>query len=377
LDTDYRFKISAKEAIHSKECSITPEAIRQGRMSSRSVSVDIWGPEIPTALLAAGEAAVDTPFASLAHARAFRPEIVPGLRHAVLRNGQQLVAVLSFYIHRRSLVVVNRLIRLPDAILAACTAQLLERHPSMQSVEFSDLYPDEPARFNQEAVRQLSWPTIDCAVAELPGSYDAYLQNFSSSTRKNFRYCARRLERESPNVSFRILGAQEINAATVAAVVRLNHLRMASKGKTSGMDESYVSRLTTLSRSHGVACIAADGSEVVAGTLCTRVGHGWTLHVIAHDPRFNHLRLGLLCLLKTMEQAIGAGGTRFNFLWGSSDYKLLFGGKVSALQARRYYRTVGNQLLAFGDIRDCAIQTVRRRLSKWRHRDDKRSAGQG
>jgi hypothetical protein len=160
----------------------------------------------------------------------------------------------------------------------------------------------------------------------------------------------------------------------VAAVVRLNHLRMSSKGRISGMDEPYISSLTTLSRSHGVACIATEGSTIVAGTLCTQVGNGWTLHVIAHDPRFNHVRLGLLCLLKTVEEAIGSGAVRFNFLWGASDYKVLFGGKVVALRARRYYRHAGSKLLAFDDLRDYAIQVIRRRLSLWR-RARRRTAG--
>jgi hypothetical protein len=339
----------------------------------RPLSVQVCGSEIAPELLLAAEAAVDTPFACLAHVRAFRPELIPRLRHAVVRRGRQLLAVFSFYARRRTLVVVNRLIRLSDDILAACAARLLEQNPSMHSVQFDDLYNGEVGSCDTR-VRSLAWPTVDCAAVELPRTYPEYLQSFGSTTRKNLRYCARRLERESPHVTFRILRHEELAEPLLRDVVQLNHLRMASKGKASGMDDVYVSRLAALSRSHGVACVATDGLTVVAGTLCTRVGNGWTLHVIAHDPKFNHLRLGLLCLLRTVEEAIGSGAARFNFLWGASDYKLLFGCEVSVLQARRYYRSVRSQLLAFGDLRDCALQSVRRRLSQWRRREGKRGA---
>jgi hypothetical protein len=90
--------------------------------------------------------------------------------------------------------------------------------------------------------------------------------------------------------------------------------------------------------------------------------------VIAHDPKFNHVRLGLLCLLRTVEQAIASGAARFNLLWGVGDYKLLFGGTVVALRARRYYRSVAAQVRALADMRDCAAQCARRGLSRLRRR---------
>jgi hypothetical protein len=359
------YGISAREVVESEECAATSDRDTQVYASSRALAVEICGPEIAPALLLTAESAVATPFECLAYVRAFRPEIIPRLCHAVVRRDRQLVAIFSFYPRGKTLVVVNGLIRLPDDVLAECAASMLRHNPSMRSVEFGDLY-NGAGTAPHGRVRSSTWETIDCAEAELPRSYAEYLQIFGSATRKNLRYCARRLQRESPSVTFHIVHGDELSDDTVAAVVQLNHLRMASKGKASGMDEVYAARLAALSRSHGVGCIARDGSRIVAGTLCTRVGTGWTLHVIAHDPRFNHVRLGLLCLLKTVEEAIGSGAPRFNFLWGASDYKVLFGGKISTLRARRYYRDRSSQLLAFADMRDCVIHSLRRRLSTWR-----------
>jgi hypothetical protein len=333
--------------------------------SARSLTIEICGPDIPATLLSAAEALVDTPYACLAYVRAFQPEIMPRLQHAVLRNNGTLLGILSFYPRQRSLIVVNRLLRLSDEVLDVCVAALFERYPTMRSVAFSELYNEEG---RARTPRSFTWRTIDCIAVELPRSFPEYLTHFGPATRKNLRYCARRLEREAPGVSFRISRREAIGAHVVASIVQLNHRRMAFKGGSSGIDAVYTSRLAALSESHGVTCLAIDGTSVVAGALCAEVGTGWTLHVIAHDPRFNHVRLGLLCLLRAVEEAIACGVPRFNFLWGASDYKLLFGGQARALRARRYYRNVGSQLLALGDLRDCAFQSLRRGLSAWRHR---------
>jgi len=370
LNANFVGEISAREAVtdvKDKECAALSNRDRRASewAWSRALSVEIRGPEIAPGLLLTAELTVYTPFECLAYERAFRPEVIPRLSHAVVRSGRRLLGIFSYYPRGKTLVVVNRLIRLPDAFLAACAAEMLRHHPSMRSVQFGDLYNGTETALDGR-IRSYTWATIDCAEAELPRSYAEFLQNFGSSTRKNLRYCGRRLERESPSLAFRIVQGAGFTDDMVAAVVQLNHLRMASKGKASGMDEVYAARLGALCRSHGVGCIAMEGSRIVAGTLCTRVGSGWTLHVIAHDPKFNHVRLGLLCLLKTVEEAIGSGATRFNFLWGASDYKVLFGGKISTLRARRYYRNMNSQLLAFADHRDRAIQTLKRRLSAWR-----------
>jgi hypothetical protein len=376
LNANYLEDISAREAVEDlddKECTAPSNRDTQESASSRALHVEICGPEIAPGLLLTAELIVTTPFECLAYERAFRPEIIPRLNHAVVRSGRQLLGIFSYYPRGKTLVVVNRLIRLPDDVLAVCAAKMLSHHPSMRSVEFGELYNGTGTAPDGQ-VRSYTWATIDCAEAELPRSYAEYLQIFGSSTRKNLRYCARRLERESPSVAFRIVQGAEFTDDTVAAVVQLNRLRMASKGKASGMNEVYAARLAALSRSHGVGCIATEGTRIVAGTLCTRVGSGWTLHVIAHDPKFNHVRLGLLCLLKSVEEAIGSGATRFNFLWGASDYKILFGGKIRTLRARRYYRNMNSQLLAFADIRDRAVQTLARHLVLWR-RAYRRAAG--
>ncbi len=69
------------------------------------------------------------------------------------------------------------------------------------------------------------------------------------------------------------------------------------------------------------------------------------MHVIAHDPTYDDLRLGLLCCALTIEDAIAKGCQQFHFLWGRYDYKTRLGGE----------REVLSQVLVFRDAW-CLVQ---------------------
>jgi hypothetical protein len=328
------------------------------------LALEIRGPDLEPDLLREAERHAFTPYECLAYTQAFRPEILPSLHHVLIRSEAVPTAILSYYEQGRQLVVVNRLLRLEDDVLRACTQLMLSAHPRARAVQFDGLYSAMDR--HGQGTRTFSWATIDCAEVELPRSFEDYMQQFGSATRKNLRYCARRLEREFPTARFEMVAGPAMSHDVVAAVIELNHLRMAAKGKASGMDRAFASHLTALGQAVGVGCVVVEESKVVAGTLCSRIGAGWTLHVIAHDPRFNHLRLGLLCLLRSVQEAIGSGATRFNFLWGASDYKTLFGARIRPLHARRYYRNSFSQLLSAGDFKEALRHGLVRALRRMR-----------
>ncbi len=127
------------------------------------------------------------------------------------------------------------------------------------------------------------------------------MSQFGAKTRKNLRYCAKRFQRENPHAEFVIVTRDAIDEATVNGVVGLNHLRMESKGHASGIDTKFATALLALCHSSRRRLHSTRGGcRILGGTLCTRVEAGLSLQVIAHDPGFNHVRLGLLCLLKSM-----------------------------------------------------------------------------
>lgn len=87
-----------------------------------------------------------------------------------------------------------------------------------------------------------------------------------------------------------------------------------------------------------LSLIEIDG-EIRAGLLCTLSGNEITMHVIAHDPAFDELRLGFLCCALTVQDAIAQGLQRFHFLWGHYDYKTRLGGRRVALSKVLLLRT--------------------------------------
>ena len=106
---------------------------------------------------------------------------------------------------------------------------------------------------------------------------------------------------------------------------------MQAKGRRFGMDEEDERRLCALMRERGQLSVIEIDGEIRAGLLCTLAGDDITMHVIAHDPAFDDLRLGFLCCVMTIQAAISQGLQRFHFLWGHYDYKTRLGGQRTVL----------------------------------------------
>jgi hypothetical protein len=334
--------------------------------SAAGVSIQVYGPEIPAAILAAAERTADNPYSCTAAYRAFEPENAAVLRHLVVTSGDRMLGVLSYHERGSTLFIVNRLFGFSGEILDRCVGILFATHQAARRIAVEGMYEGE-VRPRRHGIARRSWCAMENLLLELPPSFEQYMSHFGPKTRKNLRYCAKRFQRENPGAEFALLTRDAIDATTVNSVVDLNHLRMESKGRASGVDAKFATALLALARSHGVACIARDrDGKILGGTLCTRVGNGLSLHVIAHDPAFNHVRLGLLCLLKSIETGIASRAVVFHFLWGDSQYKALFGARAAPLLSCRYYRSWIQQLLALRDWRDQFAQTSRRYAKRLR-----------
>lgn len=331
------------------------------------LSIEMYGPEIPGNILAAAERSANNPYSCLAICRAFEPEIAAILRHLVVYSGARLLGILSYYERQSTLVIVNRLIDFNDQVLESCARTLFASHETARRIVVEGVYASETRRARHPIVPRRIWHAIENLILDLPRTFEQYMSQFGSKTRKNLRYCTKRFERENSGAEFSVLTRDAIDKATVDALVELNHLRMESKGRVSGIDTRFATALLALCHSHGVACVARDKEgRILGGTLCTHVGNGVSLQIIAHDPRFNHVRLGLLCLLKSIETGIAAGVTVFHFLWGDSDYKALFGARAAPLMSCRYYRSWAYRMLALDDVRDQVTQTTKRYVRRLR-----------
>lgn len=157
------------------------------------------------------------------------------------------------------------------------------------------------------------------------------MSSLSAQSREKLRYHLRRTQRKQPGFRFRCVAAPHIDDIALRRVIDFNRARMQQKGRRFGMDAEEEALLCRMMHERGrLAMVEIDG-ELRAGLLCTRAGDDLYMHVIAHDPAFDDLRLGLLCCALAIQDAIAQGLRRFHFLWGRYDYKTRLGGQRALL----------------------------------------------
>jgi hypothetical protein len=161
----------------------------------------------------------------------------------------------------------------------------------------------------------------------LPRSAEDWLASLSPQTREKFRAHLRRAQRRQPGLVFRTITGSAIDEAQVQRVIEFNRARMLRKHRRFGMSEAEQGYLRQMMRERGLLSVIEIDGEIRAGLLCTLAGDDLYMHVIAHDPAFDELRLGFLCCALTIQDAIDRRLRRFHFLWGRYDYKTRLGGE--------------------------------------------------
>jgi hypothetical protein len=313
-----------------------------------AVSLELIRAPLPATLAAQAESAADNPYACLLEQQASGPDATGTLHHLVVRRGSSLATVLSFRPDRPALVVVNQCVALSDATLLKCADFLLAEYAEARHVELTNAA--EPAAGGRQGgmrMRRIPRGTADY-VLPLPATEDEYLATLPARSRQRIRNYERRLMKSNPGAQFVIVRRDEIRADFIDAIVALNRQRMNVKGGQSLIDADAARALFRLSQMCGVVCAYRDGDRVLAGAICAKVGTGWTLMVIAHDPQFDSVSLGFVCLVHTIKQAIGDGAKVFHMLWGKYAYKERLGARPVELTDRRIYRTRLHALADWG-----------------------------
>jgi hypothetical protein len=194
------------------------------------------------------------------------------------------------------------------------------------------------------AAKPTCYPCWSVEVSEdyqlcLPGSTEDWLASLSSQTREKFRAHLRRAQRRQPGFRFRTMTGSAIDDTQIQRVIQLNRARMMRKHRRFGMSEAEQCSLRQMMQERGLLSVIEIDGEIRAGLLCTLAGDDLFMHVIAHDPAFDDLRLGFLCCALTIQEAIDRRLRRFHFLWGHYDYKTRLGSEHRALSRVLLLRT--------------------------------------
>jgi len=199
----------------------------------------------------------------------------------------------------------------------------------------------------------------------LPDSADAWKASLSSQTREKLRYHYRRSCRKQPDLRFRQINGYAMSEAQFDRVLQLSQAGMSRKGRSFNMSEREAQCLRAMIRECGQLSVIEIGGEICAGLLCTRLEKSIFMHVIAHDPRHDDLRLGFLCCALAIEAAIASRAERFHFLWGSYDYKTRLGGRrwslYRAVVFRSWLHALAHPWLLAGQMAQRARQKIKQR----------------
>ena len=278
------------------------------------------------------------------------------------RTSGKITALLLFLRKGPEVWVLNEVIELSPQTVAHFSKAVFSNDPQAHLVRLHAIVlkrtPDIPAIWQSAFSEDY--------LLNLPGDYDQWLASLSRQTREKLRYHLRRSFRRQPGMAFSVTLAAGISDAEVRSVLRLNRERMNRKGRAYGMSEADEARLCAQMQTAGMLCVLKIDGEISAGLLCSAVGSDIYMHVIAHDPRHDDLRLGLLCCCLSIRHAISAGYARFHFLWGHYEYKRKLGGKPVPLRRVLVWRNVWQRWRHPVLAGRWLLLTTRDALRRWR-----------
>lgn len=245
----------------------------------------------------------------------------------VCRRDGRIATLILFERHGRSARVLNEVFDLSASELSEFAEAVFAYHRELQAVEVrAAFFCPTPARYQYLAAEM-----SDDYQLTLPRSVDEWISSLSSQTREKFRSHLRRAQRRQPGFRFRAITHSAIEDSQVKRVIDFNRERMRVKRRRFGMSDIDELNLCRMMRERGLLCVIEIDDEIRAGLLCTLAGDDISMHVIAHDPAFDELRLGFLCCALTIEEAISRRLRCFHFLWGHYDYKTRLGGERKVL----------------------------------------------
>lgn len=246
----------------------------------------------------------------------------------VCRRDGRIATLILFERHGRCARMLNEVFDLSASELSEFADAVFAHHRELQSVVIrAAFFEPTPARY-----RYMAAEMSEDYQLRLPHSVDEWIATLSSQTREKFRAHLRRAQRRHPGFSFRAVTSSAIEDSQVRRVIEFNRQRMRAKRRRFGISEGDELNLCRMMRERGLLCVIEIDGEIRAGLLCTLAGDDITMHVIAHDPAFDDLRLGFLCCALTIQEAISRQLRCFHFLWGYYDYKTRLGGERRVLR---------------------------------------------
>lgn len=279
----------------------------------------------------------------------------------VARAHGRPVALFLFQRDRGRVRVLNETIRIDEEELRRFADYIFFTYRSVGVIIFNAVEVKRPALgYPCQHANQLE----DIAMS-LPATPEEYLAVLGKNTRRNVKRYSERVMRSFPSYRFETYQREQIDEQLVRRIIGFNHARMATKNKSSNLDENAVRRVTRLARASGLIGVVTIDDAVCAGAISYRAGANYFLDILAHDPAYDDYWVGILCCYQTICECIRQGGKEFHFLWGRYDYKFTLGASIRELDLLAIYRSRPHMLLHAGVALKAAYDGRMRRLKLW------------
>lgn len=284
----------------------------------------------------------------------------------VMENKQKIEQIILFKRNGNAVTVLNEQITIPRHDLQLFVTYIFENYQSVELVTFPSV---------RTGIVELSCPiqrfnATEDIVAQLPDSPDQYLSSLSKNTRESIRRYQRRIAKDNPEIEYRLYERDYITPAIVHEIVELSKARLKQKKQISNHSDQTTRKLLPLISKYGVALVAEKEGRVCGGIICTLIHDQMYMHIIAHDPVLDHLRLGKICCFLSICDAIKRQCRHYHMLSGEYDYKFQFLGERFDYDRLTLYRSktsiVKNvQIYIRNEIRGRG-RRLKRDLRNWR-----------
>lgn len=333
-------------------------------MDSNNFHIACYEHEVPSFVGPEMDRLYGNVFSSLSHIE-MSDEARRGVSTYVVRSGGRVVTIILFLKEGNRARVLNEVVRISSDEIRMFSRYVFTSYGDVALISFKAIETD---------IKKANYPlqrfnySEDIAM-KIPSTPQEYLSSLGKNTRRNIKRYSDRLKRDFPSVEFKVYVKDEVAEHQIRNIVALNRERMASKNKTSILDEKETRHIIRNAQTSGLVGIMTINEKICAGAISYCVGDNYFLDVLAHDLSYNDYWIGILCCYMTICECITRGGKEFHFLWGRYDYKFTLGAALRDLDNVVVYRSPLHMLLNVNVALKMTFDGYLRRLKLWMSSD--------
>ena len=335
-------------------------------VTSDEITISFYEGEVPEFIELELERLYQSIYSTVARLRIY--ENSKNITSYVALKGQNIISAIIFRIENNKAIVLNEQTYINVVEISRFSKAVFLRYKSVTYISYWGLMPTQgkiPYLFR----RNYCLPEI---VVTLPEKTDAYLTSLGKSTRRHVRSNLKKITTTFPSFRAETSLKVDINAQDIFDIVNLNNERMAVKEKVTYNSDEETQRLIRLANVYGLVLTLKINDRVCAGAVCYRVGSTYFAHVLAHDPKFDDYKLGMVCCYLMISECITRGGSEVRFGGSTHRYKFDFLGILLYLDYLVVYKNIGHYILHTASALPMSLEAYVRRSKLWLLLSDRR-----